>query len=65
MTTYQSDSPNTQTETHQKPAELVESRLIEAILNGTFPPTATSPLNGNWLNHWASPGPRFGKRSNG
>ena len=42
MTTYQSDS-NKSNNWHPilKPAELAETRLIEAILNGTF------PINGN------------------
>ncbi|QRN83486.1 fatty acid metabolism transcriptional regulator FadR [Chloroflexota bacterium] len=44
MTTYQSDSPNTQNwKPIKKPAELVESRLIEAILDGTFPANSHLP----------------------
>ena len=44
MTTYQSDSPNEQNwKPIKKPAELVESRLIEAILDGTFPANSHLP----------------------
>ncbi len=38
MTTYQHDAHNTRAwQPIQKPAEIVETRLIDAILNGTFP----------------------------
>ena len=44
MTTYQSDSENTNNwHPILKPAELAESRLIAAILNDTFPINSTLP----------------------
>ncbi len=43
MTTYQSNTREPSWEPVQKPAEIAESRLIEAILNGTFPPNSHLP----------------------
>ena len=44
MTTYQLDSPEQQSwKPIKKPAEIVESRLIEAILDGTFPANSHLP----------------------
>jgi GntR family negative regulator for fad regulon and positive regulator of fabA len=44
MTTYQSESPqNHNWQPIQRPAEVVETRLIEAILDGTFPPNSHLP----------------------
>ncbi|MBG0771418.1 MAG: GntR family transcriptional regulator, partial [Anaerolineaceae bacterium] len=44
MTTYQLETPDAQSwQPIKKPAELVESRLIEAILNGAFPANSHLP----------------------
>ena len=44
MTTYQSDNQSTLAfKPIQKPAQLAESRLIDAILNGTFPINSRLP----------------------
>ncbi len=43
MTTYQNSSKELTWEPIPKPAELTETRLIEAILNGTFPINSNLP----------------------
>lgn len=43
MTTYQSNTKEQNWEPVQRPAEIAESRLIEAILNGAFPPNSHLP----------------------
>jgi len=44
MTTYQLDSsPDHHWEPIQRPAEIIETRLIEIILDGTFPPNSHLP----------------------
>ena len=43
MTTYQQRPPNLNYKPIQKPAEIAEYRLIEAILNNTFPINSTLP----------------------